>query len=139
MTVSRRRVFGGAVVAVAAATVVGGFLLAGPPSEARAYRLDNRRESDLRTVASMVDLHWNREKALPASVEAAPKTRGSMEAPRDPVTNAPYDFRVIDDKHYELCATFERPSQRAPVDGDPFWAHTSGRQCFRLEAKEIKR
>lgn len=139
MSLSARTVLGITAVTVAGAAVVGGFLLVGPPGEARAYRMDNRRVEDLRSASSAVDLHWNRTQALPASVDDATRARGSTDLLRDPVTGEPYAYRVVDDTHYELCAIFERASQEASSYGDPIWAHASGRQCFTLKVKEFKR
>lgn len=139
MTASVRTILGVVALAVVGAAIVGGFFLVGSPGEARAYRLDTRRVEDLRSASSAVDLHWNRSKALPASIDEAIRTRGGSDPLRDPGTGDSYGYRVVDETHYELCAVFERASQEPPSYGDPIWAHASGRQCFTLQAKEFKR
>jgi hypothetical protein len=47
------------------------------------------------------------------------------------VTGAPYGYRVLDDKSYELCATFDRES---PREARNRWAHGAGMRCFTLRA-----
>ena len=139
MSVSARTILGVVAVTVAVAAVIGGFLLVGSPGEARAYRMDSRRVEDLRSASTAVDLHWNRTKALPGSIDEATRTRGTPDALRDPATGEPYAYRVVDETHYELCAVFERASEDVPSYADPIWAHASGRQCFTLQVKEFKR
>jgi len=41
-----------------------------------------------------------------------------------------YDYTILGDNDYELCATFERNSSNEQ-SGD-FWYHRSGHHCFRL-------
>jgi hypothetical protein len=62
------------------------------------------------------------------------------ERPADPITARPYEYRKAGDDRYELCAVFDRPSEdgQRMVD-DPFWSHSSGRYCFTLTPKNLKR
>lgn len=132
-----------AAVIVVAAAVAAGFVVLGPPSQARAYRLDERRVNDLHTISLAIDRYWGRHNALPASLDALPKATGLHIDLRDPVTASPYGYRVLGDRKYELCADFERasPDDRPPFapDDQASFLHAAGRQCFTLEARDRRR
>nr|MBP7163056.1 hypothetical protein [Candidatus Omnitrophota bacterium] len=88
-----------------------------------------------------VDLYWTRHKRLPASLEELTAEPGTGAKRADPVTNQPYEYRTRGGNAYELCAAFDRESTSGQQHYyyRNFWAHGAGRQCFSLEAQEIKR
>ena len=127
-----------AVIAVAAA-VIGGIILLGSPAKERLRQLDERRIDSLRTITNAVNLYWTRHKILPASMEELSKEAGIQIKALDPETGQPYEYKTLDEKHYELCARFSHDT--AEDQGTPdknFWSHGTGRQCFQMEAKEIE-
>jgi hypothetical protein len=85
-------------------------------------------------------MYFTRKQVLPASLEDITKEGAWPTPPVDPETGAPYDYRVITEKRYELCATFSRAAEGDPPTWttDQFWAHTAGRQCFGVDVKEPK-
>ena len=128
----------GLAVGVVVVAVVSGLIVLGPPSEQRARRLDDRRVEDLRGITRAVDLYWTRHGRLPASLDELSRESGVNINSHDPGTTQLYDYRVLGDKTYELCAHFQRdlpePSQRV---GKGFWSHGAGRQCFQPEVEEV--
>ena len=122
-----------AVLAVLGA-VGGGLYFVGPPAEARARRLDARRELDLQRLRLAADLYWTRNKRLPASLDTLATESGTNIYSRDPQTGLPYTYTVRGGDTYELCAEFARPSEGR---GD-FWSHGAGRRCYAISAKEIR-
>lgn len=133
------RTLGIAVALAALAVVAAGLWMIGSPGDARRLRLDERRLSDLRAIATSVDVHWSRQQRLPASLdELAPGVVATSTA--DPASGQRYEYRALDANTYELCATFEADWQ-AGMHGydEAFWRHGAGRHCYRLTAKEIKR
>jgi hypothetical protein len=132
---SRRRqlVMAAAVVAVAAAVIVGIATL-DSPGLARSRRIDLQRTRDLYAISNAVHLHWSRHGALPEDLRTLPGL--SSEETLDPVSGRPYDFRVIENDRYELCATFEAES--LPGSDNP-WAHGAGRHCFEVWGRETMR
>lgn len=133
----------GATVLVLA-VVVAALLVLDSPAEERRRRLDERRVRDLHAIADAIDAYRNREGGLPPRLDvlagwqrfAAPRT--------DPVTGAPYRYRVTGKETYELCATFSAASPAR----DPLgrvrshgidWRHPAGDYCFELEAVEADR
>src|SRR4051812_24214928 len=129
-----------AVVAliVVAGAVVAALLALRSPSAADRHRLDDARVSDLRDMQNAINLYRLRKKALPGTLEGALKELSWQQHPVDPATSAPYEYRRTDDATYALCATFDLGSQLTPpmYGDDPFWAHTSGHQCFSLVSKD---
>lgn len=123
----------GAFIAVLAVVAIGVALRqVGSPAEARLRRLDERRVSDLDEIAGSLDRFWTASQRLPASLEEAARGGGAS-VPRDPETGEPYAYRAVDDRRYEICATFARSSNEVPaMHQPPFRAHASGRQCFTI-------
>lgn len=125
-----------------AASVAGGFYLVGDPGTARLRRIDEHRIEALRAIQETVRQMVNRtvdgkstKQPLPKSIdEIAAYSRTRQYARElelaDPVTSAPYAYRVVDENHYELCATFDLERDR---DYDHFWNHPAGRHCFRFD------
>jgi len=128
------------VVAVAAVVIVGVTLLDSPAQE-RSRRLDERRVSDLREIAYEVDTFWTREGMLPPSLEELSNEERIVRELADPETGAPYEYRVLGDNSYELCAVFatEMDVRGRDVPYEYVWFHGAGRQCFQLTAQDVER
>ena len=119
-----------AVVGVAVA-VVAGLNAIGPPREERTRQLDAERVRDLQQLASALESYRARHGRPADSAEIAAREFNVVMMARDPETNQPYGYRVLDSGRYELCADFQRASQpdrQSPAVG--FWSHGPGRQCF---------
>jgi hypothetical protein len=121
-------------VATALAAIGGGLWLVGPPAEQAARRIDDRRVQELRAVGGAVDIYFERNARLPESLQELTAALQSSLATTDPETGARYDYRTLDARSYELCATFARPSESVATDAG--WTHGEGRQCFTLKIKE---
>ena len=125
----------GAGVAVAASLVAAVGVI-GSPAEQRLHRLDERRVRDLDALKMAIEAQHHVDGALPASL--AVLARGNAidaQAWRDPQTGHPYEYRVLDARRYELCATFARDS-RQPRDRER--AHPAGRHCMRHAVEAAK-
>jgi hypothetical protein len=135
---SGRSAVGAFIVAAVVAAIGAAFVYVGSPGEARQRRFDDQRVSDLSEIVTSVDAYWRTNTRLPASLEEAARG-GAASVPRDPEAGEPYAYRIVDDRHYELCATFARPSTDVPAMHEPpFRGHAAGRQCFTLEAKAAR-
>ncbi len=137
-----------AVSVVMLAAVVTGLIVAGSPGQERARQYDQRRVSDLQTLANAIDQHWTRTKALPASpADLLGKREYYVSSVTDPRTGEAYEYRITGEKTYELCASFELEDAsdalskpRAPYpypEGTDFWRHGSGRVCYAFEAQTV--
>jgi hypothetical protein len=133
-------IFVAAVVIVVVAVAVGGLILIGSPAQERMRRIDVQRVADLRAVASAVDLYWTRHRSLPASLEDLSREPGASVKLLDPDMKRPYEYRILSNDGYELCAYFAGDWTDKPDSTyKNFWAHGAGRQCFELKVQEIKR
>lgn len=129
----------GVAIAAVVAAVVGGLTLLGSPAEERMRRIDKRRVDDLSEIARATDLYWTRHKRLPSSLEELSGEPGVVVSSRDPETTQAYEYRVLSNGSYELCAHFDRASAERRASGVKIWSHGIGKQCFQLETKNIRR
>ncbi len=142
------RVFAGLISAMVGGAIVGGLFLAGSPGEARLTRLDDRRKVDLQMISRATDFYWSQKQELPLDLEQLSRERGvRIRAILDPGSGEPYEYRILGEKSYELCAVFDledqSPEERYPresiVSGERFWTHGVGRVCFPVEAMALDR
>lgn len=115
--------------------VIAGLFTIGSPQRARSRELDQRRARALQTISRAVELHRSQYGRLPASLdEMAPDGLSPRADRRDPVTQAPYGYTVLDSLTYELCATFAIADSLDPGSQQPsdFWRHPAGAHCFRF-------
>jgi uncharacterized protein DUF5671 len=123
--------FAGAAV-VALAALVLGFFDFGSPGYARKVADDERRLSDLRSIADAIhaarpDATARGSRALPNTLADVPTIAGTS----DPQTGQGYAYRVLAGTQYELCASFETEDQTESTT--PF-GHGIGHRCFTLDA-----
>ena len=124
-------------------SVISGFFIAGTPQQARQYRLDEQRVSDLENIKWQVVSYWQRKGALPANLGSLNDEIGGYNTPADPTTGIPYEYRTTGNLSFELCATFARESRiknapapepaysRVPGSVPDSWMHGEGRTCFK--------
>lgn len=136
MPASRQTAFLALGISAVAAAIVAALVVLGPPREHRARRMDERRVDDLTSLGRATDLYWSRHGKLPANLgDLAPEPGWDL-ATQDPETQQLYEYRVLGDDRYELCARFQQPSARP---SPTFWSHPAGRHCFALEVREVTR
>jgi len=134
-----RTIFAGVAVVAVVTSVIFGIIMLGSPAEERILRLDNRRVDDLEKIMQATNLYWTRHQSLPASLEELAKEPGITINTHDPRTAKTYEYRVLGENKYELCAQFERDSVIGTNGSSTnFWSHGAERQCFQLEAREVK-
>ena len=124
---------------VVLAVIIVAITLLDSPAQERLSRLDERRVSDLRELSLAVDVYWTREGVLPATMEELSNEERIVRELADPETGEPYEYRVLGDNRYELCAVFasETDAGERDIPYEYVWYHGSGRQCFELQAQDI--
>ncbi len=134
------------LVTLAVVLAVGyGAVLVGFPAEQRLLKFDTRRVSDLQNISQTIDIYWEQNGELPGALEDLQGSRlYFVRSIRDPATQQPYEYRVIDGNQYQLCAVFAtEPSQQEQRVPRPYsanvWDHGTGRVCFELEAQAPER
>lgn len=133
-----RRILGWVGCALALAAIGIGIAVSGSPEQVRMQRMDERRTSDLQQIAWMLQEQVNAGHGLPLTL-AEPSVS------TDPWTGVPYEYRRLDDRSFELCATFStasippahavaKPYRTSPVGAlgvsPDFSTHAVGRTCF---------
>ncbi|MBI3816938.1 hypothetical protein HY285_05360 [Candidatus Peregrinibacteria bacterium] len=138
------RSFGIAATIIVLVALVWGFAVVGSPFTGRLERFDERRLQDLQIINSeiLAIVYGNRiggpdavparslPSALPEVLQNAIHQRPQI---TDPQTGIPYEYRITDASHYELCATFAFPRIQSY---DIFWDHPAGRSCYEFDVRE---
>jgi hypothetical protein len=133
---------------VVLASIITGFFIIGTPAVQRDRRFDERRVGDLQTLQSSIVNYWIQKEKLPQDLSELEDSISGFTIPKDPVSETPYEYSVIDPLSFELCAIFKTSSQDfgltsvgskyAYVDpymyrGDSYqqnWEHEAERTCF---------
>lgn len=128
------------VIVVAVIAAVGwGFAVIGSPLDQRDKRFDERRMQDLSMLQNHITNYWQNKEMLPVNLSDLEDPLLGIIIPADPETGDSYEYRVVGDLTFELCATFKTEdgnNQRAvpqiypPRGQDYNWQHDAGRVCF---------
>lgn len=132
---AKAAVWGSMIAALA--VIVYGFYLAGPPFTQRLVRFDSQRVMDLQTIQSQALYYWQQKNKLPVALDDLRDPISGFVPPKDPDTDAPYEYRTTGDLSFELCAAFALASKNnvsapraAPDVFGGNWDHGAGRTCF---------
>ena len=119
--------------------------MAGSPFSARLVRLDERRVTDLREIHQAIQQMTTKSKLgtptmtrpLPATLEEVAEFRRTKQSGRelsllDPQTGGAYQYRVADEKTYELCSAFTAERKKTY---DLFWNHPAGKHCYSFKVE----
>lgn len=123
------------VVILTLSAVIGSFFLIDSPAVARMKNFDRLRIDHLNQLNNLIQYQYSQDKVLPADLAAA-----KFSHLVDPENGRPYDYQVVADKKYELCATFSLPAERqdgfhfGPAD---WYFHDAGYQCFVISIYEL--
>jgi hypothetical protein len=148
-TTNFHRWFGWGTSIVVAVSLVGGLFVVGSPATERVRRFDAQRAADLKMISEEVfnltlGGGW-RNPATPLAIRRPlPQSLGEVQAaaqqrkPRiiDPKTGTAYEYRVLGESTFQVCATFE---QVRDEPGDVAWNHPAGRHCFDFDALNPRR
>ena len=140
---NREQLFLTASGVVVAAALGIAFFRMGSPSRQREFEADRVRVQDMHQVATEIYQRNIRpgEARLrpPANLADLHKTGAQHIRIVDPETLTPYDYKLINEVQYELCAVFTTSSRESlnrpqPGTSTNFWEHPPGRHCFTLDA-----
>ncbi len=128
----------------AVAVLVAGVVATGTPIAERHRKLDARRVEDVQTIYEevlniSVGPDWRHPGVTPRITQSLPPSLVDVAAravhtrPRivDPATHVPYDYTVLGDSRFRVCASFDEPREEP---GDIVWNHSAGRSCFAFDA-----
>ncbi len=128
---------------VVLASLIAGFAFIGSPMKARAVKFDNMRINDLQTIQSqLIYSHWQQKAALPDSLEDLTDSISGFSTPKDPETDADYEYVKTGRLSFKLCATFNLPTEVVDrgtkatsaiyptISENENWMHEAGNFCF---------
>ena len=123
--------------ALAVVSLVAALYAVGSPFRQRLLQLDASRVSDLRSIQQKVEMYYERQGILPATLKSlAENPTTFLQRTTDPVTGTAYRYERTADDTYTLTATFDLPSppdrEQPRWNRDEFFSHSSGEQLFRL-------
>ncbi|MBU6321385.1 MAG: hypothetical protein KGI78_01035 [Patescibacteria group bacterium] len=125
--------------------ILAGFIIIGTPWQARLYRYDDQKVSDLQMIQSQIIAYWQAKQEVPASLADLADPLSSFTLPKDPQSDASCEYAAKSTVAFELCATFNAATQPGslyaqsyattpvygPGGGTPeSWQHGAGRTCF---------
>lgn len=140
--------------------IVGSFFVIGSPAKQRAWRLDERRVSDLQNIQYQIINYWQHKEKLPINLSELSDPIINYSLPVDPEfeEGRVYEYIPKDTLSFELCASFSldmpkgwQEGNYVNVSGPIFstsetkmdisrsaypggvndsWNHKSGRTCF---------
>ncbi len=138
---------GYAACVLAVAVIVAGFFIVGTPMQAKLYRYDATKVTDLQTVQSQIVYYYQQKQVLPDGLGLLNDSLSNFTVPKDPQSGVAYEYQKVAKQSFQLCATFNAESR--PTDyyenvsrpvmapygyGGPDlngnWQHGSGHQCF---------
>lgn len=129
-------------------TILSGFAIVGTPWQARLYRFDEQKTSDLQNIQYQIVNYWQSKERIPVALSELNDPISGFVIPADAQTGAPYEYTATGKTAFKLCATFNAETQSyasasrtyaavAPVEmgvkGSPLsdnWWHQAGHQCF---------
>ncbi|MCX6538221.1 MAG: DUF5671 domain-containing protein [Acidobacteria bacterium] len=143
------RWFGWSTSIIVAASLIGGLFVVGPPATERLRRFDAQRVGDIKIISEevfnvSVGPAWRNpatpltlKQPLPRSLdEVLAAARQRRPRISDPKTGTAYEYQVLGESTFRVCATFEQARDEA---GDVAWNHPAGRRCFDFDALNPRR
>jgi len=110
-----------------------------PPSEIRARKLDQIRLSGLQFTENAIAMYYRAHHTLPAGLNVLDNENRSLNYSNwhDPETQRPFDYEIVTETSYKLCAVFSRSSDK---EDNPynylFRKHSAGRDCFQQDVSQ---
>jgi hypothetical protein len=147
---ARAMYVGWGVAVLLMVTIVLGFFIIGSPMDARLYKYDEQKVSDLQNIQWQLVNYYQQKGKLPVALQELADPISGWVIPLDPQTGEQYSYKS-DKLAFQLCAAFNKDARaNAPytfaarpmsepepgVDGDLAqspWNHGPGVMCFDRE------
>lgn len=143
---ARARMVNWAVGGLVLITIIAGFFIVGSPQQLRAQKQDALRLEHLQQIQWEIVNYWQQKETLPPTLAELSDPIKNYQLPVDPKTLRSYEYRIIGDLSFELCAVFATEGgsnagaamtttePMAVREGDKQlsdnWQHSEGRVCF---------
>ncbi len=115
--------------------IILGLVSLGSPANQRNARFDQQRVSDLQDIQYAVTDYYLENYNLPTNLTILSQSiTYSISRLKDPVTDKYYEYNILSQNTYELCAVFVLDSSKNELStylyDSESWKHGSGRNCF---------
>lgn len=128
-----------ATSAVVVLSLVLGFYVMGSPLTQRLKRMDAERVNGLTQIQWQIINYWQKKGELPKNINELNDPISGFIVPIDPDTGVQYQYEIIGDKVFKLCANFSlesgefaatRSKPRYVSPENENWFHKQGQNCF---------
>ena len=120
-------------------------LIVETPTETRNRKIDDAILNNFSEIKEALDTFYNEDSKLPESLDELKEEYNYLtdEDLEDLVTKERYEYKIIDDKTFELCATFRSSNKNNEETRNDYykeeWPHDSGFQCIKQKVSELGR
>lgn len=113
------------------------------PTQARNRKLDEAIISDFNNISTAIENYYQDNKKLPNNLNGLKEDSNFLTGDdiKDPIDGQEYEYKIIDDKTYELCAAFRISNKdeseikneysASAYNYSEFYLHDSGYQCLK--------
>lgn len=123
------------------ASIISGFFIIGSPAHQRSIKFDNERTQNLQLIQNEIINYWINKNTLPENLNNLENNILGFIPPTDPKTQKSYEYNILSDLSFELCATFETSNINIKnnIDSIPRynrlenWEHNQGKTCFKRD------
>ncbi|MFH1315716.1 MAG: DUF5671 domain-containing protein [Candidatus Uhrbacteria bacterium] len=124
---------------LALGTIILGFVFVGSPATQRLVRLDSQRVDNLAEIQYEMINYYSLKQELPEVLSDLNNSIYGFVVPTDPADQSEYQYNIISDLEFELCATFATESKTSLTRSEPMyydrsatenWSHSLGYTCF---------
>lgn len=134
--------FGSLMIIIAA--FVSALLVVESPQQARDRKLDNAILDDFDAISNGLNDYYNKNQKLPATLEELKSEVLFVidENLKDPSTAQFYEYKIVADRRYQLCAVFRISNVDDQDMNSQFyrekWPHKAGTQCIEQGIEQNK-
>jgi len=115
------------------------------PMEARDKKLDSAILDDFSSIENAVIRYYNSNESLPENLSVLEEEIEfvTQNIVTDPETDSGYQYNILGEKKYELCADFRTSNLENDDRISEFyretWPHEKGRQCIEKSVEDLER
>jgi hypothetical protein len=116
--------------------LVYGFLNGGSPWEARSKKFDQTRVANIKDIKYAIESYYMKNKSLPQDLSEIKESLYGQKNITDPETDVPYEYKIVDNYSYQLCASFssDPPAKNSynylTINSTDLGEYKKGHHCF---------
>ncbi|MDA3839810.1 MAG: DUF5671 domain-containing protein [Patescibacteria group bacterium] len=126
--------------------LISAFIFVESPTEARERRIDNEILSRLDNINMGLEQYYLENSGLPETLDEMLQESSFIKSDKikDPRKNEVFQYEVIEDREYKICANFSLSNEGSDSDYsyaylNERWPHPLGEYCFTKNVENLKR